>query len=283
MSKGTRKARYAVLLLAIILSSTLVFLPVPAYAASPKCGGSITKSTTLKANIGPCSGNGLVIGGNGITLNCAGHTVAGSGIDDGIVLSGRSKVVVKNCDVTGFEDGVYISGSSSNTFTSNIASYNDYGFFLTGASSGNKLMDNTANYTTLGGFAIFSVSSSNRISGNTADGSDHYGFYVYASTNQKLTSNKGSFDGNNGFYLVSSSKITLTGNTASANGNGFYLYLSTGNKIGSNRADSNSGVGYEDTSTGSGTAGTASTYTLDECSSNTIGGSYPTGLCAPQA
>jgi parallel beta-helix repeat protein len=55
-----------------------------------------------------------------------------------------------------------------------------------------------------------------------------------------------------------STRNSLTGNTAGGNAYGFYLDY-PGNPLTSNAADSNTQVGYDDASTGSGTAGTGKT------------------------
>jgi parallel beta-helix repeat protein len=101
--------------------------PVLAY------GATVTKDTTLGANIGPCSGDGLVIGANGITFNSAGHTINGTGTNDisaGISLTGVTRVTIKNCYVTEFGYGLFLNSSSSNTFSGNTANKNAYGFTL---------------------------------------------------------------------------------------------------------------------------------------------------------
>jgi parallel beta-helix repeat protein len=166
-SKGLKLCAAVGFLLLYSISALSAVLPVAAITPNVvTCGTTITTSTELKADIGPCSGNGIVIGSSGITLNCAGHTISGtSGSVAGISLLGVTTVTVKNCHVTGFASGIYLGASSSNK---------------------------------------------------------------------------------------------LTGNTANGN------------------------YGYYDDSVGSGTAGTANTYPLDECISNGNAGSDPTGLCTPQ-
>jgi hypothetical protein len=98
------------------------------------CGDVITKSTTLVANIGPCAGDGIVIGADNILLNLNGHRVVGnndqgaSGEFAGIRLPGRTGVRVighpggqrsgRTGTVNGFEAGVVIRGGSANTVES---------------------------------------------------------------------------------------------------------------------------------------------------------------------
>src|SRR5208337_5042768 len=111
------KVLFAALLLFTFLGSTLVSSPPPVFAQIG-CDTTITTKTTLTADIGPCIGDGLTIGANGITLNCAGHTISGN-IAVGINLTGLAKVKVENCNIVGFYDGFYISGSSGNTLSAN--------------------------------------------------------------------------------------------------------------------------------------------------------------------
>ena len=115
------KLPLAVLLLFIILGSTLVFFPVAVFAQPVACNTTITANTTLPANIGPCSGNGIVVGTNGITLDCAGHTISGrsSQTGKGIYLDGRTNVKVGNCNVAAFHYGFDLQGSSNNTLSGN--------------------------------------------------------------------------------------------------------------------------------------------------------------------
>jgi len=46
------------------------------------CGDTITTSTTLTSNLGPCTSTGIFMGANGITLDCNGYTISGDGIVD---------------------------------------------------------------------------------------------------------------------------------------------------------------------------------------------------------
>jgi parallel beta-helix repeat protein len=194
----------------------------------------------LSDNIGPCSGNGLVIGADGIVLDCAGYTISstGTGTNVGILINGIARVTIRNCQVSGFEYGFYLSGSSNNTLTGNAASNNTQDGFRLYTSSNNTLSGNTANHNILNGFLLNSTSDNNTLVSNIANS-----------------------NANDGFYLDSSSNInTLDGNTANRN----------------------TQYGYYDSSTGSGTLGTANFYTGDICMSNGIGGSSPSGLGSPQ-
>jgi parallel beta-helix repeat protein len=166
----------AALLLLAVMSSTFVFSPPPV-SASVGCGATITTSTTLAANIGPCSGNGLVIGHNGITLNCNGHTITGTATNThaGIYLSGKTGVTVKNCKVTAFRYGIELLSSSRNTLSGNTANGNHYDGFYLSNSFHNILTKNTADSNYNGFYFVFS--SDNTFTANTASGNTKYNYY----------------------------------------------------------------------------------------------------------
>ena len=119
-------------------SGTSTPSPASQFAFSdPKCGQTITASTTLKSNIGPCGGDGIVIGADNITLNLGGHRLFGFGnhasdpdgcntqllANDrsniaGIDLPMRQGVTIRNGEISGFDAGVWLQAGSGNTITS---------------------------------------------------------------------------------------------------------------------------------------------------------------------
>jgi parallel beta-helix repeat protein len=76
----------------LALTGIIVLLIPAAHALS--CGASITVSTTLTADLGPCPGNGLAIGATNITLNLNGHKIIGTGSGAGIFVGGRGNVTI---------------------------------------------------------------------------------------------------------------------------------------------------------------------------------------------
>src|SRR6476619_2328660 len=80
----------------------------------------VTSNTTLTEDH---HGN-ILIEGDNITLDCAGHTVFGPGITGffgGIVVAGGSGVTVRGCTVTGFvADGIFAGGASHGTYSDNV-------------------------------------------------------------------------------------------------------------------------------------------------------------------
>ena len=84
----------------------------------PVCGQTITQSTTLTADLGPCPNYGLIIGADGIVLDLGGHRIFGTpNFNDqaGVYMQGRTGVRVQNGTITAFDAGVVIEGGSRNT------------------------------------------------------------------------------------------------------------------------------------------------------------------------
>lgn len=210
----------ALLLFSAIFALSIV-LPVVAVSSNTVgCGSTITTSTTLTANIGPCSGDGLIIGASGIVLNCAGHTISGMGSGSGISsLQEATKVTVENCNVTGFEYGFFIAPFSyGNTLTKNTATGNTgYGFYLK-RSSLNNLNGNTA-YGNGNGFFLFR-SQRNSFNGNTADGNGNGFFLSYGSIQNTFSGNTANSNSHFGYYDLigrSTEHRYWTGNKCSGN------------------------------------------------------------------
>jgi hypothetical protein len=82
-------------LLALAALSAALLIPQTA-SARPSCGDTLTKDTTLRADLTGCTGTALTIGADGITLNLAGHTIEGS-----IFANGRSGVTIRSGTVRG--------------------------------------------------------------------------------------------------------------------------------------------------------------------------------------
>ncbi|HVL03267.1 MAG TPA: right-handed parallel beta-helix repeat-containing protein [Acidimicrobiales bacterium] len=90
----------------------------PAEAAHVGCGTVITQDATLHGNVGPCTGGGIIIETDGITLNLNGHAVFGTtepGEGAGILLRQVTGVTVHSGTVARFDGGVVIEGGGYNS------------------------------------------------------------------------------------------------------------------------------------------------------------------------
>ena len=157
-----------------VLSSTigLVGTASPSGAATLTCGQTITQSTVLESDVGPCpanGGNGINVGADDITLDLNGHTVFGSpaatGDGAGVYLFRRTGVTVRNGTVRDFDGGVAIEGGSRNTVTAiaardnigvvGVTKYDDGIAIL--SSTNNRITRNTAAHNgPLSGIGIYS-------------------------------------------------------------------------------------------------------------------------------
>lgn len=197
MQTFTSKTRAAIGLTTLLLGVSLVApagaAPPPQAAARVTCGQTITKNTTLVADVGPCAGNGIVIGADNITLNLNGHTISGApgtgdGTAAGVRLPNRSGVKVtglpgasgKKGTITGFDAGVFINSGSGNTIE-NLAVIDNVGPAQAGAllgdgivsfySANNRILNNlVARNGQYDGIGVFGEGSDdNLIQGNTVE------------------------------------------------------------------------------------------------------------------
>ena len=112
---------------ATLILTLLALGAAPAHANHVDCGDEITSNTTLDSDVGPCSGHGLVVTTDNVTLNLNGHRVFANNVATeqvGILLDGVSGVTVTNGTVEGFDAGIAIEGGSGNTVERMIVANN---------------------------------------------------------------------------------------------------------------------------------------------------------------
>ncbi|HEX7521775.1 MAG TPA: NosD domain-containing protein [Acidimicrobiia bacterium] len=92
--------------LAAIALGACALNPPPPADATPTCGSTLTASVTFTRGL-VCTGNGLVIAAEGITVNLNGHSITGngSGSGSGIVTNGHA-VTIRDGRITNFDSGV---------------------------------------------------------------------------------------------------------------------------------------------------------------------------------
>ena len=202
---------------------------------------TVTKTCTMTADIIET----IQIDSNDTTLDGNGYSISGSNTGNGIYLSGRSGVTIKNMNIGQFYTGVYILNSNNNYLIGNTASSNYQGIVLSGSSS-NVLSGNIANSVTLYGIYL-EHSNSNALSSNIANLNGDVGIYLYYSDGNMLSGNNANLNklySGNGIYIQYSKSNNLSGNNANLNdGNGIILYSSSSNRLSENIANSNNGAG----------------------------------------
>jgi parallel beta-helix repeat protein len=157
------------LLLLGLLAAAWLAMPVPgARADQVACGQVITTNTTLSNSLNACSGDGLVIGASGVTVDLGGHAVVGVGLGIGVRNDGHADVTIRNGTVQNFDYGVVLNpGTVRNAVTglnvtqnewaaiqlnnasenhvgqNHLAEFSDFALHATNGSSGNAIVGNT--------------------------------------------------------------------------------------------------------------------------------------------
>ncbi|MDQ2968438.1 MAG: right-handed parallel beta-helix repeat-containing protein, partial [Actinomycetota bacterium] len=193
----------------------------------------ITGNTTLTADY---NGQILVVG-QGVTLNCAGHTVRGDGTGVGINVVSDG-VSVSNCQVLGFDTGILTSARATQ-IRGNDVNHNGQGVRLAGASGG-TVSGNSANSNRFWGIILAQGASGNTIHGNSANNNGLIGVALNASNGNLVAGNSANQNGGTGFDSLQSSGNQLLNNVAMNNGNiGFAFSLASGNTVSGNIANNN--------------------------------------------
>jgi len=168
MAQGSWRRFWQLLVLtgALIAAQTA---SVAAAATGPACGATLTESLTLHADLVGCTGAGLVVGADGITIDLHGHRITGDGRTTypGVLVQGHRGVTITGGVVRRFDAGVALVDSSGdrisrldatdnthfgialiNTSTSRITAVTtrrntDFGIWVRGG-AGNRLEQVTA-------------------------------------------------------------------------------------------------------------------------------------------
>jgi hypothetical protein len=227
------------ILLAAIVASALV-------AVAPEAQGSgtttiTTCSTTVAtnavlANDLVCSGDGIVVGAPGITIDLKGFTIRGDGgtddygIDD---TGGHDRVTVKNGTVRGFYDGIHAESADGFSVTNVVSSGNAvWGMNL----FGNKVAvtSSTASGNTQYGIGIAGGSAS--IKSSTVSGNTFIGVSISGDAG-RITST----DASGSQYGISIAGAGASVKSSTVTGNGLEGIVVNGDaaKISGNHADGN--------------------------------------------
>jgi len=229
------------------------------YTTNVSSCGSITDNSIMTADITDQAGTCFTIDADNITFDCTGYTIDGddTGTDQGIFLSSRTDVTVKNCIITDFEEGVYLNYSVNNFIQNTTTNSNMYGTYLYETNHTN-VTDVTANSNSQYGVLFFEaqynnftnvVANSNTLDGIycwfdadlgncknsmlqniTANSNSQHGVMLgddsSGSSLQDITANS---NAQYGIYISSNSNLT-NANATSNGAEGVYVY-STNNKV----------------------------------------------------
>jgi len=171
----------------------------------------------------------IVVERDDIVVDGTGYTVQGTGAlySEGIELSFRNNVTLKNVEVTNFDRGISLYSSHHNTLSGNNASNNTYGIRLW-VSSNNVLVGNTAsnnqyNFEVSG--RDFSHFNNYVDTSNTVDGKPIYYLIGVADAIIDAGTNAGTI------YIINSNNITIRDLTLTKNYHGAFFWNTTNSKI----------------------------------------------------
>jgi len=249
----------------MILAVTALYSPAAvasAHQVPPHCGDAITTDTTLTADVTGCTGNGLVIAADGITLDLAGHRIAGAATGDavGVDVTGHGDVTIENGSVSGFEEGVYarraggltvrhmsfsraahggilVDGGSDVTLRRNIATRCGAGIIVT-RSNGVVIGANRITRSGSGGIPVFD-SRHVRIAGNAVSRSRDAAIGLFrGSSHNALVGNRVTNSGAGIVVAEGASHNVIVGNVARGDDSGVILDVGThDNRVAANLID----------------------------------------------
>ncbi len=229
------------------------------------CGSTITTNTTLDTDLTGCPGTGLEIRTDGITLDCAGHTITGPGpraiqFSTGILVRANN-VTVSNCNVTGFDFGLDISPVGGlidgNEFWGNVEGAISRASGVTW--SNNTFRDNLesgARSTATGNVYTTNIAAGNGVAPALGRAGD--GFHI-PGDGARLTGHTANDNFLKGIAIVGADNVLVGGDTPAdgntANNNseyGIYLQTANNNTVSNNTATGNSlgGIRLQSLSTG---------------------------------
>jgi parallel beta-helix repeat protein len=275
MHKGLAVRNSMLAVVGLALAFALALGAGSAQAKTVACGQTITSSTTLGTNVGPCPGAGIIIGADNITLDLNGHSVTGPGtscICVGIDVDGHNKVTIVGGNtglVQNFGAGQLLDGN--NNIVKSVSTRNvTTGIRITG--DGNKVLASTqrdasffgiavdgGNNTTIDGDAVrntgsngfeFDNGSGNTLIRSTAANTGGVAIDFFNQSNATVTQNQTTGNlSSTGFFLGGlSGSSTVTSNRATGHANGFDISGGGGTTVRGNAAYDNV-VGFHEEGT----------------------------------
>lgn len=188
----------APILIALLLTSLVAVLVSYAPIVSAEGTVYIDSDYTFTSDIY----EPIVVVGDNLVIDGAGHTLQGSGDCAGISLDGRHDVTIKNVRITGFFYAIVLQASEEIVLIQNVIEYN-IGDVILGINNcyrckviSNTLSNNQGHTLRLGG------SSYNTIEGNDVSYNAHVGISLDSSSNNIIINNIVTHNINLGIYVI---------------------------------------------------------------------------------
>jgi parallel beta-helix repeat protein len=203
-----------------LAAGVLVLAAIAAFAApaqaAPGCGETVTSDTTLTQGITGCSGDGLVIGADGVDLDLAGHTIEGKGLGVGVRNDGHDNVTVTNGTIAKFDYGVVLRpGAGENLVQGLTLRENENMALKLSDADGNGIRDNQLVGSKRNGLVLLNGSTSNDLAGNRVDTTAVDAVRIVDSPNNDVESTTIATSGDEGLVFRRSRGAALTDSTIS--------------------------------------------------------------------
>ena len=237
------------------------------------CGAVVTQSVRLTADLADCLADGIVAGAHGITIDLDGHTVDGTGLGSGILISGFRDVTVTGGTVQEFDFGVHFAvgavraiaddvtlqlnadagvlladaddGTTGATVRHSSVTGNGVGVHVSPGTQAALIHDNVISSNSGQGILLDGASGST-LRDNVVSGSADAGVHLIASSGNSILDNElsGAADASMVLELASDANI-VQHNDIQAGEAGILVAESSGNQLLDNRANGMGDNGIE--------------------------------------
>jgi para-nitrobenzyl esterase len=217
------------------LGSVVGSLPA-AHPLSDLCGVTIEADLKLDHHLA-CSGNGLIVGADGIRIDLNGRTITGSGTGAGIDVAGRSGVTIVNGTIKNFGAGIQVASSTKIVIRGNVLADNTDGIDLQAGSHGNVIIHNTLQNNRSRGIMLRSGVIGNYVNENAFTG-NRVGILLFGASGTTVQDNDviGSLLGGIRFNVLATGNV-VSGNKVTSNPAGIeFLVTPTGSAVGNKLA-----------------------------------------------
>jgi parallel beta-helix repeat protein len=167
-------------------------------------------------------GNGIVILKDNIVLDGAGYTIHQSHEMNGLDVSGRRNVTIRNICVEMFDVGIYLFDSNNCSITGCIVGNNTENVWLE-QSSNNTLSENTVKYAGVHGIVLRTSSENNTIAQNQLQAKPTGIMLWRSSRYNSVFANHVNGSDTAGIYMTNSSRSDIFDNNVSNSYNGLRL------------------------------------------------------------
>ncbi|MBU0979409.1 MAG: right-handed parallel beta-helix repeat-containing protein, partial [Nanoarchaeota archaeon] len=220
------------------------------YPLNNYCGQVVTEDIILIEDVLSCPGHGLVVGADGVEIDCAGRMISGTAASGyaGIYVEGFDDVKLKDCEIVNFYHGIKLRDSQYSVITSNdihdtsigvTVSYysrdnlvhgnslynnNDDGLYLDNNCNRNNLTNNTISHNSDVGIYLVTNCQNNRISDNDIHSNLDDGIEFNGGSNYNVIYGNRIHDHiDDGFWIQGNSRYnTFFDNILYANGDNAY-------------------------------------------------------------